>query len=51
MRSHFFSRFVLDYHNREDESYQICNREACETQGKSFDQFKQLFKMKEPEDA
>lgn len=51
MRSHFFSRFVLDYHTREDESFQICNRDACETQGKNFDQFKKLFKMKEQDDA
>jgi uncharacterized protein len=49
MRSHFFARFLVDYHQRDEESYQICNREVCEVQGKGLQAFKQLFKAKEAE--
>lgn len=51
MRSHFFSRFVIDYHTRDTESYQICTRDACEVQGKGLDQFKDIFKAKGGADA
>ena len=51
MRSHFFSRFVLDYHERKDDSFQICTKIACEAQGKGFDQFQGLFNMKEQPNA
>lgn len=51
MRSHFFSRFVLDYHERHDDSYQICTSTACEATGKGVEQFKELFQMKETPDA
>jgi uncharacterized protein YyaL (SSP411 family) len=51
MRSHFFSRFVVDYHDREDESYQICTREACEATGKGVEQLKSLFQVKENPNA
>jgi len=47
MRSHFFSRFVLDYHGKNDDSFQICTTQSCEATGKSFDEFKALFQMKE----
>ena len=47
MRTHFFSRFVMDYHDRKDDSYQICTMNACETSGKGLDQFQGLFQMKE----
>ncbi len=51
MRTHFFSRFVMDYHSRNDESYQICTRDACEAQGTGFEQFQGLFKAREEKDA
>jgi uncharacterized protein YyaL (SSP411 family) len=47
IRSHFFSRFVMDYHERDNESYQICTKETCEVTGKGIDNFKALFKTKE----
>lgn len=30
LRSHFLGRFVICYHDREDEQWQVCNRTACE---------------------
>lgn len=51
MRSHFFSRFVMDYHHRKDDSYQICTISTCELTGKGFDAFKEVFKMKETPNA
>lgn len=51
MRSHFFSRFVLDYHHREDDSYQICTTTSCEVSGKGFQHFQELFKPKENNNA
>lgn len=30
LRSHFLGRFVLCYHDRPDENWQVCNRTACE---------------------
>lgn len=51
MRSHFFSRFVMDYHERDTETFQICTRETCEATGKGFEQFRDLFKMKEAPNA
>lgn len=47
LRSHFFSRFVMDYHERGDESFQICTRDTCEVTNKGFDEFQNLFKAKE----
>lgn len=51
IRSHFFSRFVLDYHEREDDSYQICTSTACEVTGKGIENFQNLFQMKEEPNA
>jgi uncharacterized protein YyaL (SSP411 family) len=51
MRNHFFSRFVMDYHNRKDESYQICTSNSCEVSGKGLDNFQAIFKTKEASDA
>lgn len=47
MRSHFFSRFVMDYHTRDEQSYQICTAQTCEVQGQGFENFQGLFKMRE----
>jgi uncharacterized protein len=47
IRSHFFSRFVMDYHERDAESYEICTKLACEVSGKGIENFKNLFNMKE----
>jgi uncharacterized protein YyaL (SSP411 family) len=51
IRSHFFSRFVLDYHTRDAESYQICTTSSCEVSGKGFENFQSLFNSKESEGA
>lgn len=51
MRSHFFSRFVMDYHHRKDDSYQICTISTCEVTGKGFQAFQEIFKVKEAPDA
>ena len=51
MRTHFFGRFVMDYHTRDDVSYQICTASSCEAQGSGFEQFKGLFKAREDKDA
>lgn len=50
VRSHFFSRFVMDYHNRKDDSFQICNATSCELTGKGIEEFQKVFTGKE-EDA
>lgn len=47
MRNHFFSRFLVCYHSRDNESYQICTRNSCEVEGKSLPKFRELFKMEE----
>lgn len=47
IRGHFFSRFVITYHQRKDEGYQICTNNACEVDDKGLDNFKALFKGKE----
>lgn len=51
MRTHFFSRFVMDYHTRKDDSYQICTTSACEVSGNGIENFQKLFQMKETPDA
>lgn len=47
MRMHFFSRFVVDYHSRDEVSYQICTKDACEVEGKGIENFQELFKAKD----
>ncbi len=44
---HYSPRFVLDYHDLEDDSWQICTFNSCEFQGKSFDEFKSVFESDE----
>ncbi len=51
IRNHFFSRFVMDYHSRKDDSYQICTKNSCEASGKGIEHFQEIFKMKEQSDA
>ena len=51
MRTHFFSRFVMDYHTRKDDSYQICTTNSCEVSGNGIQNFQELFKVKENPDA
>lgn len=50
VRSHFFARFVMDYHTRQDDSFQICNANSCELTGKGIEEFQNVFTAKE-EDA
>jgi uncharacterized protein YyaL (SSP411 family) len=51
LRSHFFSRFILDYHERKDDAYQICSATACEVSGTGIDQFQELFRPKDAANA
>ena len=51
IRNHFFSRFVMDYHKRGDDSFQICTKDACEVSNKGIQKFQELFKMKENQSA
>lgn len=37
--SYFLSRFVLDYHNEENESWEICNFTDCELKGEGLKSF------------
>lgn len=47
LRSHFLGRFVLCYHDREDESWQVCNRSACEKDGTGLETLLETFSSKE----
>ncbi len=47
LRGHFFSRFIMTYHSRDKESYQICTKDSCEVEGKGLDHFRALFKGKD----
>lgn len=51
MRSHFFARFVIDYHSRKDDSFQICTNTSCEVDGKGIEMFQGLFKGQEESNA
>jgi uncharacterized protein YyaL (SSP411 family) len=51
IRSHFFGRFVMNYHERDDEGYEICTKLACEISGKGLENFKILFENKEESHA
>lgn len=44
LRSYFLGRFVICYHDREDESWQVCNRKECEQTGKGFQDLQTVFK-------
>jgi hypothetical protein len=43
MIANFSSRFTLSYHSRGDHFWQICHASSCEVQGKTFEEFKNLF--------
>lgn len=51
IRSHFFARFVVSYHQEENEKFQICNNEACEVAKEGFEEFKKLFTNGKEENA
>ncbi len=51
LRSHFFSRFILDYHDRKDGAYQICTGTACEVSGTGLENFQELFRPKDAPNA
>jgi uncharacterized protein YyaL (SSP411 family) len=51
MRSHFFSRFVMDYHDKKDSSYQICTINSCEASGIGFEKFQDIFNTRENTNA
>jgi hypothetical protein len=51
IRSHFFSRFVLDYHQKKDDSFQICSGDTCEVSAVGFENFQDLFKPKDQQNA
>jgi uncharacterized protein YyaL (SSP411 family) len=46
----FSGRFILAYHTRGDHFWQICSSSACEVQGKTFAEFKEIFTPKEAEE-
>lgn len=39
----FSTRFALNYHDRDEVSWQICTRKECELKGSSFEEFKTVF--------
>ncbi|MFZ4714031.1 MAG: thioredoxin domain-containing protein [Bacteriovoracaceae bacterium] len=49
MMMNFSGRFVLSYHERGDHFWQICSAVACDMQGKTFEEFKNIFGAKEAE--
>jgi hypothetical protein len=51
IRSHFFSRFVMSYHEREDNKFEICTRSSCEVTGEGLEEFKNLFNQQEEKNA
>jgi len=49
LRSHFLGRFVLQYHDRTDEKWQVCNRTECEKQGEGLEELLTTFSANAPE--
>ena len=43
MFPYFSSRFAVNYHQDENEKWEICNFNACELSGEGFDKFKEVF--------
>lgn len=42
----FSIRFAITSHDRDDNSWQICNSKECELTGTTFEEFKDVFKVK-----
>lgn len=51
IRSHFFSRFLVTYHQEENEKFQICKKDACEVANEGFENFRKLFAVNKEENA
>lgn len=49
LRAHFLGRFVLTYHERNNEEWQLCTRSACEKQGKGLQTLLETFMPQEGE--
>ncbi|MBY0517392.1 MAG: DUF255 domain-containing protein [Bacteriovoracaceae bacterium] len=49
LRSHFLGRFVLCYHTRNDEKWQVCNRDTCEKQDEGLTSLLETFSNTEAE--
>ncbi len=49
LRSHFLGRFVMSYHGRGDDSWQICTRDACEKQGQGLQPLLDTFHQAPPQ--
>jgi uncharacterized protein len=49
LRSHFLGRFVLAYHDRNDDQWQVCNRNTCEKEGKGLEDLLETFSNSEAE--
>lgn len=43
LRSHFLGRFVLSYHDRNSEEWQVCTRTSCDKQGKGLPSMLETF--------
>lgn len=51
LRSHFLSRFVLTYHDRDIEEWQVCTRTSCDKHGKGLESLLETFKPREEEES
>lgn len=47
----FSVRFALTSHERDDNSWEICTNTECELSGSTFDEFKDVFKVKKNDEA
>ena len=48
---HFSVRFAIKFHDRQDDSWQICNLKECELQGKGAEEFQRIFAGDANDDA
>jgi uncharacterized protein YyaL (SSP411 family) len=49
--SYFLPRFVLDYHNDEKETWEVCNLQQCELKGEGLKEFISSLKPPQAEDG
>ena len=46
----FSIRFAITSHDRDDNSWQICNQTECELSGSTFEEFKDVFQPKKTDE-
>lgn len=49
--ANFSTRFVIVYHKRQDQKWQICNMRECELQGDGIEEFSNIFKAPNNEES